>query len=184
MFINIFFGYLCGSFPSGVIVSKLFGLSDPRVSGSKSTGATNVLRTSGKYAAATVFIMDFLKGFIPVIMFSDDIYAIALACIMGHIFPVWTKFKGGKGVATFFGASMAISWLYTLISCALWLSLYKKWRMVSLASIFSILFSGICLFLDAKSIDKIYILLTFTIVIYAHRSNIIRIRKGEEPKTF
>ncbi|OGT06332.1 MAG: acyl-phosphate glycerol 3-phosphate acyltransferase, partial [Gammaproteobacteria bacterium GWE2_37_16] len=144
MFIAVFlviFAYLMGSLSSAIIVSKLLGLPDPRTQGSGNPGATNILRLGGKFPAIITLISDILKGLIPVLIANlANIHGfwlgvIALAAVVGHVFPVFFNFKGGKGVATALGAFIALNIWIGIIAIAVWLIVTAIWRYVSLASL-------------------------------------------------
>ncbi len=188
-----FFIYLIGSIPFAFLITKLFGLGDIRYIGSGNIGATNVLRTGKKSLALLVLILDVLKGFLPtyfVIKFYsiynyEDllVYLLASMSIFGHIFPLWLKFKGGKGVATYIGFIFAINYIFGVSFIFLWLFLafFKKYS--SLASIFSLcMIPLISIFLDYKPSISVFFLTITIILILKHYSNIRRIIDGTELK--
>ena len=121
----VFFSYLSGSIPFGLILTKFFGGQDVRKIGSGNIGATNVLRTGNKYLAATTLILDILKGYVPVVItqqfFSEYLHLSALMAFLGHIFPIWLKFKGGKGVATYLGILFALSYGLSVLFIFTWI---------------------------------------------------------------
>ena len=133
--------YLIGSFSTAIIVCRLYGLPDPRSQGSQNPGATNVLRFGGKKAAAITLLGDFLKGLLPVLVtraldFSDTTIAlVGIATVLGHLYPVYFGFKGGKGVATAFGVLLGLSWLLGAAAALTWIILAKLFRISSLAAI-------------------------------------------------
>ena len=181
-------GYLIGSIPFGVLLTRLFGLGDLRQIGSGNIGATNVLRTGNKMAAALTLLLDGAKGALALLLArwiggAEDITQIAaLAAMLGHCFPVWLGFRGGKGVATFLGIMLALSWPIGLSCCAVWLVTAVLSRISSLsaliaagASTFFVVFFG---YAGALLLG---ILLTLLVWI-RHRENIQRIKAGTEPK--
>ena len=190
--------YLIGSLSFAVIVSKLMGLNDPRTYGSKNPGATNVLRSGSKPAAIATLLLDALKGFVPVFAvqmwgerfgLGDGTLAfVALAVFLGHLFPVFFKFKGGKGVATAMGVIFGIHWLLGLASVASFAIVLYFSRMVSLASItaaafapFYYLFGDRMSWYTSKSV-LLAIFLMALLLALRHRQNINRLLTGTEPK--
>ena len=184
--------YIIGSIPFGYILTKLFNLGDIRNIGSGNIGATNVLRTGNKTLAFVVLSLDILKGFLPLIILKNyflvtsseiTIYLIASLTILGHLFPIWLNFKGGKGVATYIGYLFAINYLLGLIFIFSWIIIAKINKYSSLASILSLLilpFSAMLL-----SYANITILLFFLIgiiIISKHYSNILRLLNKTESK--
>lgn len=184
----IIFAYLLGSISNAILVCKLLRLPDPRTEGSKNPGATNVLRIAGKKIAAIVLVCDALKGAIPVLLaghFHVSILwqgFIALAAVMGHIYPLFFHFEGGKGVATFFGGILALCWPIGIMLICIWLIMAKLFHYSSLAA----LTAAICapflgtLFYRPIVVTPIF-LMTF-LLIYQHRSNIVRLVHHKEPK--
>lgn len=185
----ILVGYLSGSLCSAVIVCKLFGLSDPRQQGSKNPGATNVLRLHGKKYAAWVLIGDMLKGTLPVLVghlfFISYVGLgwISLACVLGHMFPLFFQFKGGKGVATALGCYFGINFLFGLVSLSLWIFMVWFKRYSSLASISVMIIAPLAgaVFTSNASIITPLLLIS-SIVLIKHKSNIERLLKGNEDK--
>jgi len=188
---QIFFissAYLIGSLSFGIIISKFFNLSDPRTIGSKNPGATNVLRTGNKLAAILTLIGDILKATFAVkiailIGLSDlELMQICLAVLIGHTYPIYHKFKGGKGVATALGILLAINWILALCAIFIWLIIFSIWRYSSLAAIIaSLAMPIISYFLN----ETLYILLTnlliTALIIFNHHTNIKKLIKGVEP---
>jgi len=181
--------YLLGSVSAAIIVCKLMGLPDPRESGSGNPGATNVLRVGGKTAAAITLVVDALKGFIPVFIASQMstaswvVGATAFAAVLGHVFPVFFKFKGGKGVATGFGAIFGISWLAGLLTVTAWLALSLSTKISSLAALGSLAMLPLFLWITTKStVLTASGALIACLVFLRHQSNIQRLLKGQEPK--
>ena len=181
------FGYLAGSVPFGIIISKFLGLGDLRKVGSGNIGATNVLRTGNKLAAFLTLLFDFSKGICAVLIvkyfFNEDAVQIsALSALAGHCFPVWLRFRGGKGVATFLGVAIALSFTIGIICCFVWLLVALMKRMSSLASLISATSAPAAAIFFGQ--PKIYLLLTLLaiIVFVRHKQNIDRIIRGVEPK--
>ena len=187
IFLVILFAYLIGSIPFGIIISKIMGLGNLRNIGSGNIGATNVLRTGNKLAAILTLIFDLLKGAIAVIItyyiFNDTTAQIAaLSSFLGHCFPIWLKFKGGKGVATFIGISLALYWPAGILICLTWVLTAFVSRTSSLSALISSLSSILWVWvLGAPS--AVFIMTVLTILIwYRHIENIKRIIKNTEPK--
>ena len=187
IFLVILFAYLIGSIPFGIIISKIMGLGNLRNIGSGNIGATNVLRTGNKLAAILTLIFDLLKGAIAVIItyyiFNDTTAQIAaLSSFLGHCFPIWLKFKGGKGVATFIGISLALYWPAGILVCLTWTLTAFLSRISSLSALISSLSSILWVWvLGAPS--AVFIMTVLTILIwYRHIENIKRIIKNTEPK--
>lgn len=189
----LFIGYLFGSFPSGYLAGRIAKGIDIRSLGSGSTGATNVLRYVGKRAAITVFIIDVFKGILSILIAKyfllNDSWqvAIGLSTLMGHIWPIWLNWKGGKAVATGLGIFLGLSWQVGLATLGIFLIVITLFRIVSLASVSASLALPLIMFLSFKSssISLPYItisLLAMTLVIWRHRENILRLIKGKEPK--
>jgi acyl phosphate:glycerol-3-phosphate acyltransferase len=186
-FIAVLIGYLCGSIPFGLLLTKAAGLGDVRSIGSGNIGATNVLRTGNKRIAALTLFLDGLKGAVPVLLLtyidSPQAGMIAgLAAMAGHIFPVWLDFKGGKGVATSLGVLFGLFWPLGLIFIALWLALAFAFRMSSLAGLVASALTPLWAYLLGRT-DLVLPTVLIAIVIWImHRANIARLMKGEEPK--
>ena len=190
-FFILLLSYLLGSFPSGFIYAKNLKGIDLREVGSGSTGATNVLRNIGKWPALIVFLLDVLKGLIAVklayFFLSDNIFQVlaGLCAIIGHIWPIWLKGKGGKAVATGLGMFIALSWQVGLASFGTFLIMLSFTKIVSLSSITAALLLPVYMYRYIGTFNHSFTILSFIvaiIVIFKHRSNIDRIFKGEEPK--
>jgi len=181
------FGYLAGSIPFGILISKILGLGDLRKVGSGNIGATNVLRTGNKLAAFLTLLFDFSKGICAVLIvrqfFNEDAVQVsAFSALVGHCFPIWLRFRGGKGVATFLGATIALSFIVGIICCFVWLFVAVVRKMSSLASLTSSASAPIAaIFLDQPNNITLLALLV-GIVFFRHKQNIDRIIKGVEPK--
>ena len=181
--------YLTGSISAAIIVCRLMKLPDPRSTGSGNPGATNVLRVGGKTAAAITLAGDALKGFIPVFIASRleatplITGLTALAAVLGHLYPVFFQFKGGKGVATSFGAIFGIAWLAGLLTLTTWLAVSLIFRMSSLAALVSLLLMPLYTWITTKSLPLVICSAIITLLVYIrHKANIARIIKGEEPR--
>ncbi len=178
--------YLSGSIPFGLILTKFFLNKDLRKIGSKNIGATNVLRTGNKLIAGLTLMFDITKGVIPVLLtkeyFTDLIYLSSLAAFLGHIFPVWLKFKGGKGVATYIGIIFVLSLNLSFIFCISWIIISLITKYSSLSSIMSALIIFIFAFLNNNFELTSYLFVTFIIILYTHRQNIVRIKNKSEDK--
>ena len=184
------FGYLLGSIPTGLILAKLFSKVDPRKLGSKNIGATNIFRTAGKALGIFTLIGDLLKGAIPVwiaIHWGESdlwIAASGLTPFLGHVFPIFLGFKGGKGVATALGAYLVISPIAVLIEFIIFAGIIWKWRFISLGSITCATTIPI-LIAFFRSDSQFYFVLSVIIaalVLYRHQSNISRLLQGTESK--
>ena len=189
----LFLGYLFGSFPSGYLAGKIAKGIDIRSLGSGSTGATNVLRHIGKRAAITVFLIDVFKGVISILLAKyfllNDSWqvAIGLSTLIGHIWPVWLNWRGGKAVATGLGIFLGLSWQVGLATLGIFILMITLFRIVSLASVSAALALPFIMFISFKtsSISLPFLvisLLAMTLVIWRHRENILRLMKGKEPK--
>ena len=182
--------YFIGSIPFALILTKLFGLGDIRNIGSGNVGATNVLRTGNKYLAFGVLCLDVLKGLIPFILlnsFFDNIELLhtILLChfaILGHIFPFWLKFKGGKGVATYIGFLFGINLFLGLSFITVWMVIALISRYSSLSSIVASLIAPVYFFLNHNNYISIFLLYLFLIIILKHRENIKRLVNRTENK--
>ena len=187
IFLVILFAYLIGSIPFGIIISKIMGLGNLRNIGSGNIGATNVLRTGNKLAAILTLIFDLLKGAISVIItyyiFNDTIAQIAaLSSFLGHCFPIWLKFKGGKGVATFIGISLALYWPAGILICLTWVLTAFLSRISSLSALISSLSSILWVWILGVP-SAVFVMTVLTILIwFRHIENIKRIIKNTEPK--
>ena len=180
------FGYLCGSIPFGLIFSKLFGLCDVRKIGSGNIGATNVLRTGNKKVAALTLLADALKGTFPVLIglqFSLTAGLVAgVGSFLGHLFPVWLSFKGGKGIATYVGILLAFWWQGLAAFAVVWLSIAVITRYSSLAALLATIAAPLAFWWSGRSEIAATIACLSTLAWYMHRANIERLLRGEETK--
>ncbi len=179
--------YILGSIPFGVAISAAFGLGDIRQIGSGNIGATNVLRTGNKFAAFLTLLLDAGKGAVAVLVaravFGEGAAGFAgLFAVIGHLFPLFLKFKGGKGVATFLGTLLALSFPAGLAACAAWLVAATLFRMSSLAAIIAVALAPVFTFYFYHMHGAILVAVLSVIVIAKHHANIGRLLKGEEPK--
>jgi acyl phosphate:glycerol-3-phosphate acyltransferase len=179
------FGYLLGSIPFGLILTKLAGTSDLRSIGSGNIGATNVLRTGRKGLAATTLICDALKGTLAVIIAGyyagpDAAMLAALGAFLGHVFPVWLKFRGGKGVAVYIGVLIGLFWPAAIVFCAIWISTAFTSRYSSLSSLVASFVTPIFLWwFGHAALASLFAVLTL-LLLYTHRENIARLQAGTE----
>jgi len=185
--LTVLLAYLLGSIPFGMVLARLMGLGDLRSLGSGNIGATNVLRTGSKKAAFATLILDGAKGAVAVLVAGavlgpDAAQVAGLAAFLGHLFPVWLRFRGGKGVATFIGVTLALAWPVGLSICGIWLLVFAGTRISSLSALAAAGMSVFITFLlGALHIALLMLLLTLLIFI-KHRANITRLRAGTEPK--
>ena len=180
-------GYLLGSIPFGLLLTKALGLGNLREIGSGNIGATNVLRTGNKGAAAATLLLDGEKGAVAVLLareFAGEAAAqiAALAAFLGHCFPVWLGFKGGKGVATFLGLMLALAWPVGLLACATWLATAVISRMSSLSALVAASWSTLwCLLVGQGQVFFLTLILAL-LIIWRHRENLARLKAGTEPR--
>ena len=180
------FSYISGSIPFGLILSKFFLNKDIRKIGSKNIGATNVLRAGNKYIAVLTLLLDIFKGVAPILItsyyFPSLIYLSGLMALLGHIFPVWLKFKGGKGIATYLGIIFALSLKLGLFFCVSWILIAFITKYSSLSSILSTLIIFLISFLENNFDLNSFLFITFVITLYTHRQNIVRLKNKNEDK--
>jgi glycerol-3-phosphate acyltransferase PlsY len=187
MIVSLVFGYLCGTIPFGLILTKSAGLGDIRSIGSGNIGATNVLRTGNKKVAAATLILDMLKGALPALLmgwlFGPQAAILAgLAAFFGHLFPMWLGFKGGKGVATSIGVLFGLFWPLGLIFIGVWIAMALLFRISSLSALTASFLSPIAAWVVGRSDLMLPAAIMGLAVFITHRANIARILKGEEPR--
>jgi len=179
--------YLMGSIPFGLILTKIFLKKDIREVGSGNIGATNVLRTGNKTIGYLTLILDVIKAVIPVLYikfkFPELIYISSLSVFIGHVFPVWLKFKGGKGVATYVGILFSINYILGIVFAFSWLIIFFISKYSSLGSILSSLTIPIFIFLNSSYENEYFFIIIFVLILYTHRENVKRLVNKEESKT-
>ena len=185
--IVILFSYISGSIPFGLILTKIFINKDVRKIGSGNIGATNVLRTGNKLIGYFTLILDVLKAVIPVLYvklnFPELVYISSLSAFIGHVFPIWLKLKGGKGVATYVGILFAINYIFGLVFAISWLIIFFISKYSSLGSILSSLLISIFIFLNSSYENQYFFIIMFVLILYTHRENVKRLINKEESKT-
>ena len=185
-FAALVFGYLCGSIPFGILLTKAFGAGDLRSIGSGNIGATNVLRTGRKDLAAATLLLDALKGTVAVLVASrfgeTAAMAAALGAFIGHLYPAWLNFRGGKGVATFLGVIVALDWRAALAFAIVWLSVAFATRYSSLAALVASVATWVALLLLGQSSLAALTFFLVCVLWWKHRENILRLRSGTEGK--
>ena len=180
-------GYLLGSIPFGLVLTKLAGTADLRSVGSGNIGATNVLRTGRKDLAAATVLLDALKGTVAVLIaghFGGPVAAMmaGLGAFLGHIFPVWLNFKGGKGVAVYIGILLGLFWPAAILFCVIWLAMAVSFRYSSLSALVASVVTPLFLFwIGHLTLAALFTVLT-VLLIYMHRENIRRLQAGTEGK--
>ena len=186
IFLVFLLSYTSGSIPFGLILTKFFLSKDIREVGSKSIGATNVLRTGNKFVASLTLFLDIFKGVAPVLItnyyFPNLIYLSGLMAFLGHIFPVWLKFKGGKGIATYLGIVFALSLNLGLFFCLSWILIVLITKYSSLSSVVSALIVFLISFLENNFELNLFLFITFVIILYTHKQNIVRLKNKTEDK--
>ena len=179
-------GYLLGSVPFGLILTRLTGAGDLRSIGSGNIGATNVLRTGRKGLAAATLLLDMGKGFLAVwlawLWFPDWAVLAAMGAFLGHCFPVWLKFNGGKGVATMMGVALGLAWPIGAVYAAVWLGVLATTRFSSLAGISAAVSAPLAAFATGRAEFVPVLAALALLVTLLHRANIARLRAGTEPK--
>jgi len=179
--------YLMGSIPFGLILTRVFLKKDIRDIGSGNIGATNALRTGNKLIGYTTLILDISKAIIPVIFvkinFPELIFVASLCAFLGHVFPVWLKFKGGKGVATYVGILFSINVLLGTIFIISWMVIFMFTKYSSLSSIIGTISIPVYLLLTGQSNNVIFFIIMFVLIFFTHRENIKRLKNKEESKT-
>jgi len=179
--------YLMGSIPFGLILTKIFLNKDIREIGSGNIGATNALRTGNKLIGYTTLILDITKAIIPVIYvkvnFPELIYIASLCAFLGHVFPLWLKFKGGKGVATYVGILFSVNFLLGFIFVSSWGIIFLISRYSSLSSIIGSISVPIYILITGQLSNAIFFGIMFILIFFTHRENIKRLKNKEESKT-
>ena len=176
-----------GSIPFGLILTKIFLKKDIREIGSGNIGATNVLRAGNKTIGYLTLVLDVLKAIIPVIyikfQFPELVYVSSLSVFIGHVFPVWLKFIGGKGVATYVGILFSINYIFGALFVFSWLIIFFISKYSSLGSILSTLLIPIFIFLNSNYENEYFFIIMFVLILYTHRENVKRLINKEESKT-
>ena len=180
------YSYLLGSIPFGLLLTKIFLKKDIRTVGSGNIGTTNVLRTGNKFLAIATLAFDLIKGYISVyitiIYFESFTSLSALICFIGHIFPIWLKFKGGKGVATYLGIILALSYKFFFIFSVVWISLSLLFRFASLSSMISTLTVFIYAYYYETNNNTLILFIFFVLILFTHKENILRLKNSTENK--
>ena len=179
--------YLMGSIPFGLILTKLFLNKDIREIGSGNIGATNVLRSGNKIIGYTTLTLDILKAVIPVIFvkiyYTDFLYLASLSAFLGHVFPIWLKFKGGKGVATYVGILFAINIYFGIIFALCWFIIFSITKFSSLSSLIASISIPVYLIITSQFDEIFFFIIMFVLIFFTHRENIKRLKNKEETKT-
>ncbi len=182
-----FFCYLLGSIPFGYILTKIILKKDIREIGSGNIGATNAIRTGNKLIGYSTLILDILKAVIPLLYlkfyYLDYIYLGSLCAFIGHVFPVWLKFKGGKGVATYLGILFCINYLFGLVFITMWITIFLIFKYSSLSSILATLSIPIFHFFYLNNDNYYFFIILFILIFYTHRQNVKRLINNTESKT-
>ena len=182
----IIYSYFLGAIPFGLIITKIFLGKDIRDIGSGNIGTTNVLRTGKKSLAAATLLFDVLKGYVSVIIaykyFNELVYLSALICFIGHIFPIWLGFKGGKGVATYLGIILGISFMLGVVFGVTWLIAAVIFRYSSLSSILSSMIICFYSIVAGNEMQNYFLFILFVIIIFTHKENIVRLKNSKESK--
>ena len=187
LFIIGIISYLMGSIPFGLILTKVFLKKDIRKIGSGNIGATNALRTGNKLIGYSTLILDVLKAVVPVLYvknnFPDAVYISALCAFIGHVFPVWLKFKGGKGVATYVGILFSLNIIFGLVFGICWLIIFFISKYSSLASLIGSLSIPVYILILEGLENVFFYVIMFILIFFTHRENIKRLKNKEETKT-
>lgn len=179
-------GYALGSIPFGLILTLMAGMGDVRKIGSGNIGATNVLRTGNKGLAAATLLLDLFKGFLPVFLawryFPEAAGFAAVGGVIGHCFPLWLKFKGGKGVATLAGVCFGLAWPIGAVYAAAWIGMLVIWRISSLAGMIAALAAPVAAYLTGWPEFVPFLVVIAVLILWLHRANIGRLKESTEPK--
>ena len=187
LILSIIISYLMGSIPFGLILTKIFLKKDIRDIGSGNIGATNVLRTGNKIIGYLTLSLDILKAVIPVLYikfnYPELVYVSSLSVFIGHVFPLWLKFKGGKGVATYVGILFSINYILGFVFIASWLIIFFILRYSSLGSIIATFIIPVFIFFNPNYENEYFFIIMFILVLFTHRENVKRLINKEESKT-
>ena len=187
LILSIIISYLIGSIPFGLILTKIFLKKDIRDIGSGNIGATNVLRTGNKIIGYLTLSLDILKAIIPVLYikfnYPELVYVSSLSVFIGHVFPLWLKFKGGKGVATYVGILFSINYILGFVFIASWLIIFFILRYSSLGSILATFIIPIFIFFNPNYENEYFFIIMFILILFTHRENVKRLINKEESKT-
>ncbi len=184
--VSFLMAYQLGSIPFGLVLTRLFGAGDLRAIGSGNIGATNVLRTGRKGLAASTLLLDLAKGLLAVLFawrfWPAGVDCAAAGAVLGHCFPVWLRFKGGKGAATLMGVSLGLAWPIGLVYAAVWLGMLALARISSVAGMSAAVSAPLAALITGQSEHAPVLALLAALVLCLHRANIARLRAGTEPK--
>ena len=187
LILSIIISYLIGSIPFGLILTKIFLKKDIRDIGSGNIGATNVLRTGNKIIGYLTLSLDILKAVIPVLYikfnYPELVYVSSLSVFIGHVFPLWLKFKGGKGVATYVGILFSINYILGFVFIASWLIIFFILRYSSLGSILATFIIPVFIFFNPNYESEYFFIIMFILILFTHRENVKRLINKEESKT-
>ena len=187
LFLIILISYLFGSIPFGLLLTKIFLKKDIREIGSGNIGATNVLRSGNKILGYSTLVLDILKAVLPILyikfFMSDYLYISALSIFIGHVFPIWLKFKGGKGVASYLGILCCLDIFTALIFGVVWISVFVLFKFSSLSSLLASLTIPIFHFFYNSNSDYYFYFMMFILIFFTHRENIKRLRNNTESKS-
>ena len=187
LFLIILISYLFGSIPFGLLLTKIFLKKDIREIGSGNIGATNVLRSGNKILGYSTLVLDILKAVLPILyikfFMNDYLYISALSIFIGHVFPIWLKFKGGKGVASYLGILCCLDIFTALIFGVVWISIFILFKFSSLSSLLASLTIPIFEFFYNSNSDYYFYFMMFILIFFTHRENIKRLRNNTESKS-
>ena len=187
LFLIILVSYLFGSIPFGLLLTKIFLKKDIREIGSGNIGATNVLRAGNKILGYLTLVLDILKAVLPILyikfFMNDYLYISALSIFIGHVFPIWLKFKGGKGVASYLGILCCLDIFTALIFGVVWISIFILFKFSSLSSLLASLTIPIFHFFYNSNSDYYFYFMMFILIFFTHRENIKRLRNNTESKS-
>ena len=187
LFLIILVSYLFGSIPFGLLLTKIFLKKDIREIGSGNIGATNVLRAGNKILGYSTLVLDILKAVLPILyikfFMSDYLYISALSIFIGHVFPIWLRFKGGKGVASYLGILCCLDIFTALIFGVVWISVFVLFKFSSLSSLLASLTIPIFHFFYNSNSDYYFYFMMFILIFFTHRENIKRLKNNTESKS-